>query len=103
MQNPQQEEQTTAKTPETEPKRGRRSHGERSAKDGKAGSTAKKAAGKKTAQPKEKRLKTALEVIEQSKPKSIRRKPSAKSPLQRQKPAQNVVEGKAALIVCGMN
>ena len=56
----------------------------------------KKPAGKKSA-PKEKRLKTALEVIEQSKPKSIRRKPTAKSALHRQKPAQNIIEGKAAI------
>ncbi len=58
---------------------------------------AKKGQGKKAAPPKEKRLKTALEVIEMSKPKSIRRKPSSKSPLQRQKPAQNLLEGREAI------
>lgn len=58
---------------------------------------ANKKAPKKPAQPKEKRLKTALEVIEMSKPKSIRRKPSSKSTLQRQKPAQNILEDKAAI------
>ena len=58
---------------------------------------ANKKAPKKPAQPKEKRLKTALEVIEMSKPKSIRRKPSSKSTLQRQKPAQNILEDRAAI------
>lgn len=56
----------------------------------------KKAHGKKNP-PKEKRLKTALEVIEQSKPKSIRRKPSSKSTLTRQKPAQNLLEDLEAI------
>ncbi|MDD5952535.1 MAG: ribonuclease J [Oscillospiraceae bacterium] len=81
----------------------KRPHHPRSAKGTKA---PKESAGKKAESPKkpgkkqppkEKRLKTALEVIEQSKPKSIRRKPSSKSPLQRQKPAQNILESKAEI------